>query len=154
LANLILYTLNHVFHKSSQRRRDIAETNLLSIFSKSKDLENVAKMTVMSLERLLEKASADLAEKNANVTADGEGAKASVVWILGNDQGLNLNSEENGQSAMDHLFKILDNHIEKNPSIALIVVLAAEQVLDRVQDLKLRFCLGRFPPLCTPRFHG
>jgi hypothetical protein len=92
-------------------------------------------MTVMSLERLLDKASADLAEKNANVTADGEGAKASVVWILGNDQGLNLNSEENGQSAMDHLFKILDNHIEKNPSIALIVVLAAETRIDLNETL-------------------
>lgn len=102
----------------------------LSIFSTSKDLENVAKTTVKSLERLLEKASADLTEKNANVPADGEGAKASVVWILGNDQGLNLNSEAGGQSAMDHLFKIFDDHIEKNPDIALIVVLAAETRID------------------------
>ena len=106
----------------------------LQLLCDGRELESVSKVSVDAVRRLLDSAKAEVATSNANVGTNGSlgKTKGTVVWIMGTDQGMDTNNITRC-SAYDGLFDIFTDHVDNNPEVALIVVLAPETRVDLLE---------------------
>ena len=103
----------------------------LTLLSDANDLEFTCRVAVEALGRLVDATVSDLAERNDRLPAGREPSKGMAVWVLGTETGMDYKAH--GLSAYERLQALFDRHVENNPDVALVVVLAAETRIDIVE---------------------